>query len=73
MLNRKIEDIIIEHLRASNNVALIIDGARQVGKTYIVRVVGQKNVLVFIDEILEYYAINASKYDKENKLVICKN
>ena len=37
MLYRKIEKIIEDHLKSSTNKILLIDGARQVGKTYIVR------------------------------------
>ncbi len=41
MLRRKIADVIEEHLRSSDKV-LVIDGARQVGKSFIIRHVGQK-------------------------------
>ena len=40
MLFRKIESVIEEHLKSKSNKVLIIDGARQVGKTYICRYVG---------------------------------
>ncbi len=42
MLHRKIENLIEEHLLSDNKKILLIDGARQVGKTYIVRHVGKK-------------------------------
>lgn len=42
MLYRKIENTIESHLKNSSNKILLIDGARQVGKTYIVRYVCQK-------------------------------
>lgn len=42
MLFRKIEQYIENHLRSNSNKILIIDGARQIGKTYIIRHVGQK-------------------------------
>lgn len=42
MLPRKIEKTITEHFTSERKEALLIDGARQVGKTYIVRVVGEK-------------------------------
>lgn len=41
MLYRKIEGLIEEHLRSDSGKILLIDGARQVGKTYIIRHVGQ--------------------------------
>ena len=42
MLYRKIASLIEAHLQLDSNKILLIDGARQVGKTYIVRYVGQK-------------------------------
>lgn len=42
MLYRKIEALIEEHLKSDSKKILLIDGARQVGKTYIIRHVGQK-------------------------------
>ena len=42
MLYRKIESLITEHLKADSKKILLIDGARQIGKTYIIRHVGQK-------------------------------
>ena len=37
MLFRKIEKLIDEHLRSDSKKILLIDGARQIGKTYIIR------------------------------------
>ena len=42
MLYRKISSLIEEHLKSDTSKILLIDGARQVGKTYIVRHVGKK-------------------------------
>ena len=42
MLYRKIEKVIEEYLKSDSNKVLIIDGARQIGKTYIIRHVGEK-------------------------------
>lgn len=42
MLYRKIERLIEEHLTSDSMRILLIDGARQVGKTYIIRHVGKK-------------------------------
>lgn len=41
MLFRKIESTIREHLQSNTNKILIVDGARQVGKTFIIRHVGK--------------------------------
>ncbi|MCF0151395.1 MAG: AAA family ATPase [Firmicutes bacterium] len=40
MLYRKISSLIEEHLRSGSPKILLIDGARQIGKTYIIRHVG---------------------------------
>lgn len=42
MLFRKIEALIEEHLKSNSQKILLVDGARQVGKTYILRHAGQK-------------------------------
>ena len=49
MLYRKIEETIAEHLKSNSKKVLLIDGARQVGKTFIVRYVGQKLFANFIE------------------------
>ena len=49
MLFRKIEATIETHLKSNSKKILLIDGARQVGKTYIIRHVGQKLFENFIE------------------------
>ena len=49
MLYRKIEMVIEAHLKSNSKKILLIDGARQVGKTYIIRHVGQKLFENFIE------------------------
>lgn len=49
MLFRKIEALIEEHLKSGSKKILLIDGARQVGKTYIIRYVGEKLFENFIE------------------------
>ena len=49
MLFRKIEALIEEHLRSDSQKILLVDGARQVGKTFIIRHVGQKLFKNFIE------------------------
>ena len=49
MLYRKIESLIEEHLKSDSQKVLLIDGARQVGKTYIIRHVGKKLFGNFIE------------------------
>lgn len=49
MLKRKIAELIEEHLRSDSERILLIDGARQVGKTYIIRHVGKRLFPNFIE------------------------
>ena len=49
MLYRKIESVIEEHFQSQSKKVLLIDGARQVGKTTIIRYVGQKLFKNFIE------------------------
>lgn len=49
MLYRKIERVIEAHLKSDSKKILLIDGARQVGKTYIIRHVGKKIFENFIE------------------------
>ena len=42
MLFRKIEALIEEHLKSDSKKILLVDGARQVGKTYIINHVGRR-------------------------------
>lgn len=49
MLYRKIEKTIEEHLKSGSDKILLIDGARQVGKTYIIRHAGKKLFKNFIE------------------------
>lgn len=49
MLYRKIENLIASHLKSGSGRILLIDGARQVGKTYIVRHVGESLFQNFIE------------------------
>ncbi len=49
MLYRKIETLIEAHLKSKSKKILLIDGARQVGKTYIIRYVGGKLFENFIE------------------------
>ena len=49
MLYRKISRLIVDHLRTQDPRILLVDGARQVGKTYIIRYVGQQLFENFIE------------------------
>jgi len=49
MLKRKIEKYIEEYLASGSNKMLIISGARQIGKSYIIRYVGSKMFKNFIE------------------------
>ncbi len=49
MLYRKIASTIENHLKSESRKILLVDGARQVGKTYIIRYVGKKLFENFIE------------------------
>lgn len=49
MLYRKIASVIEHHLLSDSKKIMLIDGARQIGKTYIIRHVGQKCFENFIE------------------------
>ncbi len=49
MLYRKIQSLITEHFAASTQKVLLIDGARQIGKTYIIRHCGKRLFEHFIE------------------------
>jgi len=49
VLFRKIEELIASHLRSNSKKVLLIDGARQIGKTFIVRHVGKRLFENFIE------------------------
>ena len=49
MLYRKIEKTIKAHLQSESNKILLVDGARQVGKTFIIRHVGEQLFENFIE------------------------
>lgn len=49
MLFRKIEKDIEDHLKSKSDKILVIGGARQVGKSYIIRTVGQRLFSNFIE------------------------
>ncbi|NCU25266.1 ATP-binding protein [Candidatus Nomurabacteria bacterium] len=49
MITRKCEKVIEEHFKSENNKALLITGARQVGKTFTVREFGKQNFEYFVE------------------------
>ena len=55
MLHRKIEEKIIKYLQDGSNKIMIIDGARQIGKSYIIRYVGSE---LLKDKYTNYIEIN---------------
>ncbi len=55
MLHRKIESQIINYLQNDSNKIMIIDGARQIGKSYIIRYVGSE---LLKDKFTNYIEIN---------------
>lgn len=60
MLYRKMEALIEAHLTSDSQKILLIDGARQVGKTYLIRYVGQK----LFDNFIEINLVEDSLGDR---------
>ena len=60
MLYRKIQSTIEKHLLSDSNKILIIDGARQIGKTYIIRYTGEK----LFDNYIEINLLEDSLSDR---------
>ncbi len=63
MLYRKISQVIENHLLSKNSKILLVDGARQVGKTYIIRYVGKKLFKNFIEINMIEDSISAQLYE----------
>ena len=59
MLYRKIEAYIEDYLKSDSNKILIVDGARQIGKTYIINNVGQRLFENYIEINLLEDSINS--------------
>ena len=55
MLHRKIEKTIVDYLQDGSNKIMVIDGARQIGKSYIIRYVGSE---LLKDKFTNYIEIN---------------
>ena len=53
MLYRKIENSIVSHLQSGSDKILVIDGARQIGKSYIIRAIGQRLFTNYIEINME--------------------
>lgn len=49
MFNRKIKEKIISHLRSDSRRILLVDGARQVGKSFIIRHIGQTEYKYYVE------------------------
>ena len=68
MLYRKIENLIEEHLKTDSKKILLVDGARQVGKTFIIRYVSQKLFENFIISCVEENFICSAEFFQNHKL-----
>lgn len=49
MLYRKIESYIEEHLKSDSDKILLLEGARQIGKSYIIREVAKRLYVNFVE------------------------
>jgi len=66
MLERKIADYIKKHLTSDSEKVLIIDGARQVGKSYIIRETGKKLFKNYIEINLLEDSVGARLFNNCN-------
>lgn len=64
MLFRKIESLIENHLKSDSQKILLIDGARQIGKSYIIRHVGTKLFENYIEIDLMQDFLGEKLFDK---------
>lgn len=64
MLYRKIEKYIENHLQTGNDKILVIDGARQIGKSFIIREVGQRLFPNFIELNMEIDKLGEGNFAK---------
>ena len=64
MLYRKIASVIESHFQSGSDKVLLIDGARQVGKTYIIRYAGQKLFPNYIEINMVEDAMNEGLFAK---------
>ena len=53
MLKRKISSKIEDYLKSGSNKMLVVDGARQIGKSFIIREVGSRLFPNFIEINME--------------------
>ncbi len=65
MLYRKIEQRIVKYLESNSNKIMIIEGARQIGKSYIIRYVGSE---LLKDKFKNYIEINFIEDSLSTKL-----
>lgn len=65
MLYRKIESYIEDHFKTDSDKILILEGARQIGKSYIIREVGKRMFQNFV-EINYVMFIDATGTDNED-------
>lgn len=64
MLYRKIQSYIENHLRSDSNKILIIDGARQIGKTYIIKYTAEKLFKNYIEINMLEDSLNNQHFSK---------
>lgn len=63
MLYRKIQSYIQQYLLSASNKILIVDGARQIGKTYIIKYTGEKLFENYIEINMVEDSLNAKMFE----------
>jgi hypothetical protein len=69
MLYRKIKNLIESQLKSDSKKILLVDGARQVGKTYIIRYVGKKLFENYIEINITEDSLGDKMKQKDNTLI----
>ena len=64
MLKRKISKTIIDYLNSNSNKIMIIDGARQIGKSYIIRYIATEVLNNVYTNYIELNFVEDSLKDK---------
>ena len=73
MLYRKTGEFISSHLQTPDGKILLIDGARQIGKSYIIRHIGQKKFKNYIELNMEEDKFAANKRYNVHQAFVLSN
>lgn len=67
MLKRKIQNIVAEYLAPDCDKILIVDGARQIGKSFIIRYEGRKREINMAEDKIGEGKLNIKNIKNDKK------